>query len=78
MLADGPRPIYASGECEIDFARRAFRLLGSPIPLGGRALQRQRKPEEARDVLVPVYDRFTEGFVASKVRRARRLLGELT
>jgi DNA-binding winged helix-turn-helix (wHTH) protein len=37
MLAEGIRPIYASGECEIDLARRELRVLGSPVPIGGRA-----------------------------------------
>jgi hypothetical protein len=27
MLAAGDRPIYASGECEIDLARRELRVL---------------------------------------------------
>src|SRR5215467_11011655 len=39
MLAEGIRPIYASGECEIDLARREPRVLGSPVPLGGRAFE---------------------------------------
>ena len=33
------RPVYASGECEIDLARRELRILGSPIPVGGRAFE---------------------------------------
>jgi len=32
-------PIYASGECEIDLARRELRVLGSPVPVGGRAFE---------------------------------------
>ena len=39
MLAEGIRPIYASGECEIDLARRELRVLGSPAPVGGRAFE---------------------------------------
>jgi DNA-binding response OmpR family regulator len=39
MLAEGSRLVYASGECEIDLARRELRVLGSPIPLGGRAFE---------------------------------------
>jgi predicted ATPase/DNA-binding winged helix-turn-helix (wHTH) protein len=35
----GTRPIYASGECEIDLARRELRVLGSPVPVGGRAFE---------------------------------------
>jgi hypothetical protein len=33
----GIRPVYALGECEIDLGRRELRLLGSPVPFGGRA-----------------------------------------
>src|ERR1700677_2548265 len=39
MLAGGLRPVYASGECEIDLARRELRVLGSAVPVGGRALE---------------------------------------
>src|SRR5215472_16829755 len=39
MPADTIRPIYASGECEIDLARRELRVLGSPVPMGGRAFE---------------------------------------
>ena len=33
------RPVYASGECEIDVARRELRVRGTPVPVGGRAFQ---------------------------------------
>jgi predicted ATPase/DNA-binding winged helix-turn-helix (wHTH) protein len=39
MFAESTRPVYASGECEIDLARRELRVLGSPVPLGGRAFE---------------------------------------
>jgi predicted ATPase/DNA-binding winged helix-turn-helix (wHTH) protein len=39
MRAEGIRPIYASGECEIDLARRELRVLGAPAPVGGRAFE---------------------------------------
>jgi DNA-binding winged helix-turn-helix (wHTH) protein len=39
MLAEVVRPIYASGECEIDLARRELRILGFPVPVGGRAFE---------------------------------------
>jgi predicted ATPase/DNA-binding winged helix-turn-helix (wHTH) protein len=39
MRSEGIRPTYASGECEIDLARRELRILGSPIPIGGRAFE---------------------------------------
>jgi hypothetical protein len=39
MLAESIRAIYASGECEIDLARRELRVLGLPVPIGGRAFE---------------------------------------
>jgi len=39
MLGESIRPVYASGDCEIDVARRELRVLGSPVPLGGRAFE---------------------------------------
>src|SRR5262245_46285231 len=39
MLGESVRPVYASGECEIDLARREVRVLGSPAPVGGRAFE---------------------------------------
>ena len=33
------RPVYASGDCEIDLARRELRVLGSAVPVGGRAFE---------------------------------------
>jgi non-specific serine/threonine protein kinase len=39
MLAERLRPVYASGECEIDLARRELRVVGSPVPVGGRAFE---------------------------------------
>ena len=39
MLAAGDQPVYASGECEIDLSRRELRVLGTPVPVGGRAFE---------------------------------------
>lgn len=40
MLAvESLRPIYVSGGCEIDLARRELRIAGSPVPVGGRAFE---------------------------------------
>ena len=41
MPDESIRLIYASGECEceIDLARRELRVLGSPVPVGGRAFE---------------------------------------
>ena len=37
--AQDPRPIYVSGEWEIDFARRELRTRGIAVPIGGRAFE---------------------------------------
>src|SRR5579862_7219891 len=39
MPDEQPRLIHASGECEIDLARRELRVSGSFVPVGGRAFQ---------------------------------------
>ena len=39
MPARNVRQNYASGDCEIDPARRELRILGAPVPLGGRAFE---------------------------------------
>jgi predicted ATPase/DNA-binding winged helix-turn-helix (wHTH) protein len=39
MVGGGIRPVYASGECVIDLARRELRVHGSPVPVGGRAFE---------------------------------------
>jgi predicted ATPase/DNA-binding winged helix-turn-helix (wHTH) protein len=35
----GLRSVLVSGECEIDFAQRELRVLGSPVPVGTRAFE---------------------------------------
>ena len=37
MPTKGSRPIYVSGECEVDLVRRELRVDGLPVPVGGRA-----------------------------------------
>jgi predicted ATPase/DNA-binding winged helix-turn-helix (wHTH) protein len=39
VLVRANRPIYASGDCEVDLDRREFRVLGAPEPIGGRAFE---------------------------------------
>lgn len=39
MAGEDIRPVYASGECEIDIARRELRVRGFPVPVGGRAFE---------------------------------------
>jgi predicted ATPase len=43
-----------------------------------RLWQRQGKPDQARDLLAPIYDWFTEGFALPDLAAARSLLAELT
>jgi DNA-binding winged helix-turn-helix (wHTH) protein len=39
-IPDGQtRLVHASGECEIDLARRELRVLGAAVPVGGRAFE---------------------------------------
>src|ERR1700724_3439244 len=37
--AQGGRPVYESGQWEIDLARRELRARGVPVPVGGRAFE---------------------------------------
>jgi predicted ATPase/DNA-binding winged helix-turn-helix (wHTH) protein len=37
--SEDTRPTYASEACEIDLGRRELRILGSPVPVGGRAFE---------------------------------------
>jgi predicted ATPase/DNA-binding winged helix-turn-helix (wHTH) protein len=39
MPTEGIRLVYDSGKCEIDLGRRELRVLGSPVPVGGRAFE---------------------------------------
>src|SRR5580704_16731748 len=39
MPDESIRLIHASGECEINLARRELRILGSAVPIGGRAFE---------------------------------------
>ncbi len=43
-----------------------------------RLWQGQGKKEEARELLAPVYDWFTEGFDTKDLQEAKELLEELT
>jgi predicted ATPase len=42
-----------------------------------RLRTRQDRPDEARQILAPVYDRFTEGFETADLRAARAMLESL-
>src|SRR5260370_10768555 len=39
MRTQGQRPVYESGEWEVDLARRELRTRGVPVPIGGRAFE---------------------------------------
>ncbi len=39
MPDESIRLVHASGECEIDLARRELRVFGAPVPVGGRAFE---------------------------------------
>ncbi len=39
MLGPEHHLVYASGDCEIDLVRRELRILGLPVPVGGRAFE---------------------------------------
>ena len=69
-----------------DLFRRSMRQAGAQQALYwelsaatslAELLQRQHRDVEARALLSPAYDRFTEGFSASRVKRARALLDRL-
>ena len=71
----------------VDLFRRSMHLareqhalyweLSAAISLA-ELLHGQHREAEARTVLAQVYDRFTEGFAAAKVKRAKMLLGQLS
>src|SRR5258708_20658827 len=63
----------------IEVAQRQGALmweLRSATSLAGQRV-RQGRHEEARRILAPVYDRFTEGFETTDLRSARRMLESL-
>lgn len=49
---DSTRPIYVSGECEIDLSRRELRVSGVTVPLGGRAFEILEVLSQAQGELV--------------------------
>src|SRR5207244_6994856 len=64
----------------LDWARRQGALsweLRAATSLA-RLLGHQDRIAEARDLLAPIYERFTEGFGTADLREAKRLLGALS
>ena len=61
----------------LDWARRQGALsweLRAATSLA-RLWYRDKRPQEARDILAPLYDRFSEGFETADLRAAQKLLG---
>lgn len=64
----------------LDWARRQGALwweLGGATSLA-RLWRERRRAQQARELLAPVYDRFTEGFSTADLRAARALIDELS
>ncbi len=82
----GTSPIHRSEEAEASFhtaieiaqkqQAKSWELRAS-VSLA-RLWQQQGKTAEARDLLAPVYNWFTEGFDTADLREAQVLLSELT
>jgi predicted ATPase len=78
----GDRSNTAAEECllsAIDLAREQGALfweLRAASSLA-RLRVRQDRPDDARGILAPVYDRFTEGFATADLRSAKALLESL-
>jgi predicted ATPase len=78
----GDQPIPAAEACllgAIDVAQEQGALfweLRAAISLA-RLRMRQDRPDDARQFLAPVYDRFTEGFETADLRAAKALLDDL-
>jgi hypothetical protein len=61
--------------CSFDVARRLVLLFG--IGTMARLWRDQGKPQQARELLAPVYGWFTEGFNTLDLKEAKALLAEL-
>jgi predicted ATPase len=55
----------------------SFLCLGSSAPVLARLWRDQGKPQQACDLLAPVYGWFTEGFDTRDLKEAKALLAEL-
>jgi predicted ATPase len=83
ILASAPRPDLAAAEAclfrSADIARRQSALSWELRTATSLALLRQKqgRSQEGRDILTPVYARFTEGFDTIDLRTAKHLLDEL-
>jgi predicted ATPase len=82
LVLESGGDVAAAGRCfekAFEIAReqgaRSFELRSATSL--SRLWQQQGKCAEARDLLQPVYDWFTEGFDTKDLKDARALLGEL-
>jgi len=83
ILAAGPQPDLHQAEDlflrAIGIANRQFALaweLRAAIHVARLRIDQDR-PGEARDILAPIYDRFTEGFDTADLKEGRALLDRL-
>src|SRR5215475_8113836 len=69
MAAQDPRPVYTSGDWEIDLARRELRLKGHSVDLGSRAFEVVEVLVQSAGELVDKYalmDRLWPGAVVEE------------
>jgi predicted ATPase len=82
LLAGAPNAVVAAADHfvqSLDWARRLETLsweLRAAISLA-RVQGHQGRILEARDLLAPIYERFTEGFGTADLREAKRLIDAL-
>ena len=55
----------------------SFLCLGSSASVLARLWRSQAKPQQARELLAPIYGWFTEGFDTLDLKEAKALLEEL-
>ena len=65
-----PQQVFTSVDCWVTLGVNEH---GAPLALSGQAAE----PQQARELLAPVYGWFTEGFDTLDLKDAKALLGEL-
>jgi predicted ATPase len=78
--ADAPAAAEDHFRCSLDWARRQDALsweLRTATSLA-RLWRDRRRAAQARELLGPIYSRFTEGFATADLRQAKMLLEQLT
>ena len=74
----GPAEVAFSKALAVARAQQAKSLELRAAASLARLWQAQGKPVEARELLAPVYERFTEGFDTTDLKEAKALLDELS